>query len=139
MNHFSKGVVQGMNTAALLGLVVLEALKVYDVKDGKYIGYADDGIIMCNDPEEIDRFRMKLRTFESGVRIKAEKSGWVVFDGIWKKRLKFVGAEFDGKDLYAKTHSGKEWKMEWKFNPDWELLRGWRYNPNSKWKSPVLN
>lgn len=49
-HHYYRGVIQGSNIAALLALVVLEDLRVYYLNKGRYIGYADDGILYGNDP-----------------------------------------------------------------------------------------
>lgn len=112
-HHFWKGVVQGMNLAGLCGLAVLEELGVYDMKDGKYIGYADDGVLMTNNPQALDELRGKLRTKESGVQLKEAKCGYVKMFGVLEKPLKFTGVSFDGEFLSAKTRSGKSWRTKW--------------------------
>lgn len=115
INHFAQGVVQGSNLAGFMGLSVLEELKVYEVDNGRYVGYADDGIIFCKNTEDLENWKQKLEGSESGVELKPEKSGFVKYDGIWKKDLSFVGANYRGPErtLYANTHSGKTWKYEW--------------------------
>lgn len=80
-HHFWKGVVQGSNIAGLCGLVVLEELDVYNVKEGTYIGYADDGLILTNRDDDIPDFIRKLKPDISGVEIKESKSGLVMFNG----------------------------------------------------------
>ena len=129
INHFAQGVVQGSNLAAFIGLAVLEELKVYDVPNGKYIGYADDGLLLLNDPKEVERWKERLNTRESGVELKESKSGFVKFEGKWIKDLEFVGARYVGEErsLYANTHSGKTWKYEWEEKED--FLSDLKENP----------
>lgn len=51
--HFYRGVVQGSNIAGLLGLCVLDGLNIYDL-NGKYVGYADDGLLFMDDPQALE-------------------------------------------------------------------------------------
>lgn len=124
--HFYRGVVQGSNIAGLLGLCVLEALGVYDIKNGRYVGYADDGLIFADDPSAIDEWKSKLDPV-AGVTAKESKSGWVKFNGQWLKEMKFVGLSYDGLVgvLSAATHSGKTKAIRWEeneaFNVDADL------------------
>jgi len=106
-------VVQGLNPAGLCGLVVLEELQVYDVRNGLYVGYADDGIILTNDLEDIEEFKSKLNTLESGVALKDSKCGFIRKDGLDLKPLRFIGVSFDGEFLRASTRSGKDWSVRW--------------------------
>jgi len=109
-----KGVPQGGNTSAILGILVLEKLKVYSIPGVKYIGYADDGLLGMDDPKLLDLFKLRLNSSMSGVKLKPEKCSWVKFDGEWKSTLKFVGCELvEGKILRARTHSGKTKEMLW--------------------------
>lgn len=75
-HHYYRGVIRS-NIAALLALVVLEDLKVYHLERGKYIGYADDGILYGDDPDMVKEWLNKFRTHESGVAQKEAKSEWV--------------------------------------------------------------
>ena len=113
-NHFAKGVVQGNNLAGFIGLSALEYLRVYENSMGEYIGYADDGILFLKDPKGLEEFKKKLGD-ETGIELKESKSGWVKYENEWKKDLRFVGIRLHGpkRELYANTHSGKTWKMEW--------------------------
>lgn len=112
-HHYYRGVVQGSNIAALLGLVALEELGVYDLEAGKYLGYADDGILYGG-PGIRDELVHKLES-RSGVKIKESKSGWVKRDGVWLKDLKFLGIRYSGIEdlMYAQTRSGKSDVMLW--------------------------
>src|SRR4051794_5191562 len=42
------GVGQGLASSAILGIIVLELLEVYSIKDIIYLGYADDGLLGSN-------------------------------------------------------------------------------------------
>lgn len=72
--HYYRGVVQGSNIAAYLGLLVLENMKVYDLEQGTYVGYADDGLIFSKSRKAVEEWKEKLIP-ESGVNQKPEKSG----------------------------------------------------------------
>lgn len=126
--HFYKGVVQGSNIAGLLGLSVLQELKVYDHPDFVYIGYADDFILLMKNPKGLEEFKKLLRSEESGVSLKPSKCRWVRENGEWKHDLRFVGARLaNGTDLYAATHSGKEHHFCWKRRVSYTIgdLVGW--------------
>lgn len=112
--HYYRGVIQGSNIAAYLGLLVLEDLGVYNLRKGKYIGYADDGLLFSNDPDVVEEWKSKLGGI-SGVEPKPEKSGWVKYDGEWLKDLKFVGLALveEGTKLRGATRSGRTGEMVW--------------------------
>src|SRR6266566_2007815 len=107
--HSYHGVSQGINTSAILGMIVLEYLEVYSV--GKYIGYADDGLILSNNKDSKSQLEKKLR--KSGVSLKEEKSRWIKEDNKLTNPLKFLGLTFDGEELRASTHSGKTAVIKW--------------------------
>ncbi|KAG1078263.1 hypothetical protein G6F40_016783 [Rhizopus arrhizus] len=66
-HHMYRGVVQGSNIAAYLGLIMLEDLGVYKLKKGKYIGYADDGLLYGDSPEVLEEWKTDgLSTKECG-------------------------------------------------------------------------
>lgn len=102
-----------MNLTGLCGLAVIEELDLYYVKSGIYIGYADDGLIMMNDPNDVKDFLQKLEQSDSGVMIKPSKSGRVRFEGENTKDLIFTGIGFDGNYLKASTRTRKAWKTEY--------------------------
>lgn len=135
-HHYYRGVIQGSNIAALLGLIILEDLGVYYLKQGKYLGYADDGILYGDNPEVVEEWLSKLAK-EAGVFAKPEKSGWVKREGKWIKDLKLVGLRYDPfvDSIFASTHSGKTKEMKWErgdeMSPDrLQEVREWiRNNP----------
>lgn len=59
-HHYYRGVVQGNNIAAMLGMIVLEDMEVYDLEHGKYIGYADDGILYGESELVMEEWKSKL-------------------------------------------------------------------------------
>lgn len=123
-----RGVVQGSNIAGLLANVVLRELGVFDLKKGTLVGYADDGLIFSDNSEAVEEWRTKLRSGESGVEEKVEKSGWVKYDGRWRKELKFVGLCYEaGQGLRASTRSGKtDWvKFESSENYEGDIRKAW--------------
>ena len=64
--------------------------------------YADDGIFLSNRP-------IKIRGDEKrGIEIHKEKSGYVKYDGEWRKELKFLGIRYEGitKTLTSETRKG---------------------------------
>lgn len=141
--HYYRGVIQGSNIAAYLGLLVLEDLGVYNLEKGKYIGYADDGLLFSNDPEVVEEWKSKLGGI-SGVEPKPEKSGWVKQDGNWLKDLKFVGLALveEGTKLRGATRSGKTGEMVWKHvdtEEVWNFLKthDGKLEGSSVYNSPV--
>lgn len=111
-HHMWRGVVQGSNIAGLLGLIMLEDMGVYKLTKGKYLGYADDGLLYGDNEEVLYEWLSKLDP-ESGVAEKEEKSGWVKRKGKWISDLRFVGKAFNGETsvLRAATHSGTTTEM----------------------------
>jgi len=107
------GVPQGANTSAILGMICLEYLKVYEIPDSIYIGYADDGVILSKSKKCLDELRERLNTVESGIQLKIEKTGWVRRSNKWIKPLKFLGCEWSPKGFYSNTRSGKRKFWEW--------------------------
>lgn len=117
-HHYYRGVVQGSNIAAWLGLVVLEDLKLYDLEHGHIIAYADDGVAVGSSPKIMDELLAKMRP-DSGVAVNPAKTGWIKYDGVWQKDLKLVGLKYQHSNdtLYASTHSGKDKVMSWSALP----------------------
>jgi hypothetical protein len=107
------GVPQGANTSSLMGIIALEALNVYELKDAIYIGYADDGVILSKTIETLEELEMKLQTVWSGIRLKPEKTRWVKEGNKWLHSLKFLGCEWTSDGFYSNTRSGKRKKWEW--------------------------
>jgi len=54
-----RGVVQGNNVAALLGMIILETMDVYNLKHGKLIGYADDGVLFGDSEDIVNEWKSK--------------------------------------------------------------------------------
>jgi len=52
ITKYSLGVPQGVSTSAVLGMIVLEELKVFSIEEVLYNGYADEGVLFsdCADP-----------------------------------------------------------------------------------------
>lgn len=117
-----KGVPQGVAFSAILGMLVLEYLGVYNLENGTYVGFADDGIIGGNSPDSVKELKQKLTT-ESGIEVNEEKSGWVLFEGHWIKPLKFLGAKYFGDlELFkSSSRSGitEEFTIGGSSNPEW--------------------
>jgi len=119
-NHTLYGIPQGAPTSPFLSIMLLDYVTQQDraYPDTKWIRYADDGIVMMNKPIELttdkpnadedmlDNFK-KRRVLEmmeaSNIRYSEAKCRWVKYDGKWLTPLKFLGLEFDGESLSAKT------------------------------------
>jgi hypothetical protein len=106
----NNGVPQGVAIAAILGILCLEELKVYEIPG--YVGYADDGVI-CSDHNPLPELQSRLAG--SGIELKPAKTALVVEDGVWKRPLKFLGCELevlgenysqDGATFHARTRKG---------------------------------
>jgi hypothetical protein len=96
-----QGVAQGSPTSPLLAILPLQV-----IKDKKIIQYADDGFIYGS--SDVDTQLREMIPKDSGIKINEEKSGWVKRNNIWVKPLKFLGLEFDGITLKAKTRKGAD-------------------------------
>lgn len=111
------GVGQGLATSAILGIIVLELLEVYSIKDIIYLGYADDGLLGSNnDSLDLLRELEKKLIPASGVLINISKSGIIKKGGKWLKSFKFLGIRFDPfinltLRLRLDTRSGKIWNI----------------------------
>lgn len=102
------GVPQGAPTSPFLSILLLDRL-ANDQEDPrrKWIRYADDGLVMANEPINIlNNMPPKLK--EANVEYSPDKSGYVVFNGKYMKVLKFLGLEFDGETLKASTRKGSK-------------------------------
>lgn len=108
-HHPIIGLPQGAPTSPFLSILVLDwATKKLK---GKFVRYADDGLIFSNEPltHEINN---KMR--EANIHIAENKSGYVKYEGNWLKVLKFLGITYDGtKDqLAADTRNGSKLIMD---------------------------
>jgi len=100
------GVPQGAPTSPFLSIITLKDF-LSDQKDWKgkqvdSISYADDPVFFGDNP-----FTIKDDP-KSGIILHPEKSGWVKYGGEWLKPLKFLGLEFDGRELHANTRNGSK-------------------------------
>lgn len=107
------GVPQGLNTSAILGMIALEHLNLYNHITYKYIGYADDGVVGSDTPGTEEWLREALKTGKSGAQLKTSGSRYVKENGEWKGSLKFLGLRMDGSRLFAATHSGNTKEFKW--------------------------
>jgi hypothetical protein len=100
------GVPQGAPTSPFLSITILKDFlsNQKDWKGGKVdsISYADDPVFFGDQPFHI------WDDPKSGINIHPGKSGWVKYGGEWLKPLKFLGLEFNGKELYANTRNGSK-------------------------------
>jgi len=117
-----KGVPQGTNTSALLGMVCLEHLKMYE--GWHYVGYADDAVIGWHKDPEYE-LRCRLDSIHSGILLKDRKTTLLKEDGKWLSPLDFVGIRWTlDQRLRAHTKSGKEAFLEWNVGEtDWLKLK----------------
>lgn len=100
-NYSSSGVAQGTPTGPLLSAIILKNF----LKQHPGLSYADDGLFYGN-----KKFKVQDDP-ESGIIIKPEKSGWIKWNGVWKKPLKFLGLVYDGKTLKAQTRKGSDLEL----------------------------
>lgn len=90
------GVAQGAPTSPLLSILTLKEF----LSQQKSLSYADDGIFYGE-----KKFEIKDQP-EKGILLHPTKTMWVKEGGKWKKPLKFLGLEYDGKTLRARTRKG---------------------------------
>jgi hypothetical protein len=108
----NRGFPQGGSLSPLLSILPIILLDESDVKS---VSYCDDGIV--HGEESRDLLKILQEIFDSnqaGVIVHPEKSGWVRKDGIWLKKLKFVGLLYDPFEdrLSACTRKGSVLPME---------------------------
>lgn len=66
------------------------------------LSYADDGLFFSNQPITLEIMAL------TGIKLNEEKSGYVKYDGKWLKPFKFLGLQFDGTTLAARTRKGSK-------------------------------
>jgi hypothetical protein len=70
------------------------------------VAYADDSVLFSD-----KKIRIKA-PHNTGIEFHEEKTGYVKYNGIWLKPLKFLGLEFDGKKFSAHTRKGSRLVLE---------------------------
>jgi hypothetical protein len=99
-----RGFPQGLNTSPLMCCRALQLTGFLD--DPTIVQYMDDGIIMREGKIHISMLNGLLKSPHSGIAISPEKTEWIMWDGKWKKPLKFLGCSFDGVTFKAHTREG---------------------------------
>jgi len=144
-NHTLYGIPQGAPTSPFLSILLLDYVTKKDAAypDTKWVRYADDVIVMMNEPIDLVNDQpddndaplfLKRTVLErmksAGIEYAKEKCDWVKWDGKWLKPLKFLGLEFDGQTLKAKTRKGSELLFD-KHNLVMDYLaREWKTTPS---------
>lgn len=90
------GVPQGAPTSPFLSILILNKF----LSQQESISYADDPVFFGDTSFKI------YDSPHEGITIHPEKSGWVKREGQWLRPLKFLGLEYDGRVLRAKTRNG---------------------------------
>lgn len=91
-----EGTPQGASISPILSMTLLKDF----LSQEDSTSYVDDAFFSSNSPFEIKDDPTK------GIFLNQHKSGWVKYKGKWRKPLKFLGLEFDGKHFYASTRKG---------------------------------
>jgi hypothetical protein len=118
-NDRKYGLPQGLNTSPLLACIALSHTKALSPQiipgsshvestDDVIIQYVDDAVIMNNlgTYTSIDEYAENLKTNSSGLHISEKKTEIIKQSGQWRKPLKFLGCEYDGKTFRAHTRKG---------------------------------
>ena len=90
------GVAQGSNTGPLLTALSLRDFFAQCLS----LSYADDALFFSNEPIHL------VIPKGSGIELNEAKSGYVKYNGKWLKPFKFLGLQFDGRVLSARTRKG---------------------------------
>lgn len=105
-----KNLPQGANTSPILTELVMDKWirRIQKKIQGTSVFYADDGLFMSNKPIKVTGDEKR------GIKIHPEKSGYVKYDGEWKKELKFLGVVYNGEKetLRAETRNGSTLEIE---------------------------
>lgn len=97
----SEGVAQGTATGPILAAFTL--IEFFSQENS--LSYADDGLFYSNQPLDIKSME------KAGIVINEAKSGYVKYNGVWQKPLKYLGLQFDGSNLEARTRKGSTLKL----------------------------
>lgn len=121
------GVAQGANTSPYLSILQIDKMVKNLPTFVKVLIYADDMIFYSSDPRFLFFITEQLPNFLAafGLLYHPQKSGFVKC-GIWLKKLKFLGLEYDGEDdsLRAHTRNGstliynKQELLEYEYSRD---------------------
>lgn len=104
-----QGVPQGANTSPLLAISFLGELHKWAKRKGhELIMYADDGIIYSDQPIDAEDLFDNFYISALGIEFNREKSHSIREDGIWLRRVKFLGLAYDPwtDKLYSETRNG---------------------------------
>lgn len=104
-----RGVPQGAPTSPVLANIGLHN-SILDRPGLNTVMYADDGLYYGEINQPIITPNSGMVT--ANIAFNTSKSGWVKKDGVWLKPLKFLGLEFDGTTLKAKTRKGSELEFD---------------------------
>jgi len=106
-----RGVGQGVATSAILGIIVLDYLKIHENVKFLYTGFADDGQLGSND-DKVDLLAelSTALTKESGVEVNLEKSHVIKKANVWLRDFKYLGLRYDGRtdEITLDTRSGNK-------------------------------
>jgi hypothetical protein len=95
------GVAQGSPVSPILANVIMQ-LWIDKHEKAECVAYADDSISFSDQEIEIEPPQ------DTGIVINQSKSGYVKWNNEWLKPLKFLGLEFDGKEIKANTRKGSK-------------------------------
>jgi hypothetical protein len=97
-----EGVPQGAATSCGLSTIAISPVTAME----SVVMYADDGMAFLR--SELDLREILIGFYDAGVELNEAKSGWVKRDGVWLRRLKFCGFEYDGStgEIRASTRAG---------------------------------
>jgi hypothetical protein len=99
-----RGLPQGLNTSPILACRLLQRTNYLKYHE-EIIQYMDDGIIMQEEPIEIQEVELDLDYKYSGVAFSPRKTEVIMKEGKWIKPLKFLGCSFDGETFRAHTRT----------------------------------
>ena len=108
LNQINNGIPQGNAISAVLSnLMLLEFDKLSKFKELKMIRYADDMVFICKDSSEAHSILEWLTEYlynERKLTIHSLSSGkdakTIIMSNLKKKRLLYLGVEFDGENLF---------------------------------------
>jgi hypothetical protein len=100
----ARGIPQGFGLSPLLSALAL--YPIYQKWEKELTMYLDDGLLMSDDPININEFESDLMAL--GAKLSIKKSGYVKRHGAWLRNLTFLGLEYNPFDdtLMGNTRNG---------------------------------
>lgn len=116
-----RGTPQGVATSGIIATWALYHIGLTTDPAYHYVGYADDGLVMSNNPDPDEWMRRTLNSPVTGISVQEAKCRWLKKDGEWLSDLQFLGLRYDPqqKRVYASSKKGLNEGLYFSVGDDW--------------------